>query len=41
MEKENTLNIPALLNMKDRLLKEIEDKKLEITQQTGVSFKRS
>jgi len=36
MEKENTLNIPALLNMKDRLLKEIEDKKLEITQQTGV-----
>lgn len=36
MEKENTLNVPALLNMKDRLLKEIEVKKLEVAQQTGV-----
>lgn len=36
MEKENTLNVPSLLNLKDRLLKEIEDKRLEIAQQTGV-----
>lgn len=36
MEKENTLNVPALLNMKDKLLKEIEVKKLEVAQQTGV-----
>lgn len=36
MEKENTLNVPALLTMKDRLLKEIEVKKLEVAQQTGV-----
>lgn len=36
MEKENTLNIPSLLNHKDRLLKEIEEKRLEVGQQTGV-----
>lgn len=36
MEKENTLNVPSLLNHKDKLLKEIEDKRLEVAQQTGV-----
>lgn len=36
MEKENALNVPALLIMKDELLKEIEVKKLEVAQQTGV-----
>lgn len=36
MEKENTLNVPSLLNQKNVLLKEIEDKRLELTQQTGV-----
>lgn len=36
MEKENTLNVPLLLNLKNDLLKEIEDKRLEIFQQTGV-----
>ncbi len=36
MEKENTLNVPSLLNLKDELLKEIEDKRLEVAQQTGV-----
>jgi hypothetical protein len=36
MEKENTLNVPSLLSLKDRLLKEIENKRLEIAQQTGV-----
>lgn len=36
MEKENTLNVPSLLNLKDNLLKEIEDKRLELAQQTGV-----
>ncbi len=36
MEKENTLNVPSLLNMKNDLLKEVKVKKLEITQQNGV-----
>ncbi len=36
MEKENTLNVPALLNLKNSLLKEIEDKRLEMTEQNGV-----
>lgn len=36
MEKEKTLNVPALLNLKNQLLKEIEDKKMEIIQQTQV-----
>ncbi|MFS4446096.1 hypothetical protein [Maribacter sp. 2307UL18-2] len=36
MEKENTLNVPSLLSLKDRLLKEIETKRLEVAQQTGV-----
>lgn len=36
MEKENSLNVPSLLAMKNKLLKEIEVKKLEIAQQTGV-----
>ncbi len=36
MEKENTLNVPSLLTLKDKLLKEIEDKRLEVAQQTGV-----
>lgn len=36
MEKENTLNVPSLLNMKNDLLKEIKVKKLEIAQQNGV-----
>ena len=36
MEKENNLNIPGLLNLKDKLSNEIEEKRLEIVQQTGV-----
>jgi sensor c-di-GMP phosphodiesterase-like protein len=36
MEKENTLNVPALLSRKANLLKEIEEKKLEIAKQTNV-----
>ena len=36
MEKENTLNVPSLLSFKDKLLKEIEEKRLETAQQTGV-----
>jgi len=36
MEKENTLNVPSLLGMKNELLKEIEVKRLEVAQQTGV-----
>jgi len=36
MEKENTLNVPSLLDLKNELLKEIEAKKLEIAQQTSV-----
>ena len=36
MEKENTLNVPSLLNLKDDLLKEIEDKRLEMMQQKEV-----
>lgn len=36
MEKENTLNVPSLLNLKEKLLKEIEVKRLEVAQQTGV-----
>ncbi|WP_430907148.1 hypothetical protein [Maribacter sp. 2-571] len=36
MEKENTLNVPSLLSQKDVLLKEIEDKRVELTQQTGI-----
>lgn len=36
MEKENTLNVPSLLNLKNILSKEIEDKQLEMAQQTGV-----
>lgn len=36
MEKENTLNVPSLLNLKNSLLKEIEIKRLEAVQQTGV-----
>ncbi len=36
MEKENTLNIPSLLILKDELLKEIEDKRLEMMQQKEV-----
>lgn len=35
MEKE-PLNVPSLLSLKDRFLKEIEDKRLEVAQQTGV-----
>ena len=36
MEKENNLNVHLLLNLKNDLLKEIEDKKIEVVQQTGV-----
>lgn len=36
MEKENTLNVPSLLRMKDELLKEIEVKRLEVAEQTKV-----
>ena len=36
MEKENTLNVPSLLTMKNELLKEIEVKKLEVAQQTEI-----
>ena len=36
MEKENTLNVPSLLNLKNKLSTEIENKRLEIVQQTGV-----
>ncbi|TMM58959.1 hypothetical protein FEE95_05870 [Maribacter algarum] len=36
MEKENTLNVPSLIQMKNELLKEIEVKRLEVAQQTGV-----
>lgn len=36
MEKENTLNVPSLLNLKNVLLKEIEDKRLEIEQNKSV-----
>ncbi|MFS4492752.1 hypothetical protein [Maribacter sp. 2308TA10-17] len=36
MEKENTLNVPSLLNLKDVLSKEIEDKQIEMAHQTGV-----
>ncbi|SDM10045.1 hypothetical protein [Kriegella aquimaris] len=35
MEGENGLNIPSLLSLKARLIKEIEEKKLDIVQQTG------
>jgi sensor c-di-GMP phosphodiesterase-like protein len=36
MEKENTLNVPSLLDLKNELLKEIEDKRLEMAQQKQV-----
>jgi hypothetical protein len=36
MEKENTLNVPSLLTMKNRWLKEIEEKRLELAQHTDV-----
>lgn len=36
MEKENTLNVPMLLDLKNELLKEIESKRLEMAQQKGV-----
>lgn len=36
MEKENTLNVPLLLNLKNELTDEIETKKIEVTQQNGV-----
>lgn len=36
MEKENTLNVPSLLDLKNTLLKEIEVKRLEMAQQTGI-----
>ncbi len=36
MEKENTLNVPSLLSMKNVLVKEIEEKQLELAQQTEI-----
>ncbi|MFK7813229.1 MAG: hypothetical protein AB8B59_12085 [Maribacter sp.] len=36
MEKENALDVPTLLKMKNELLKEIENKKLEVARQTDV-----
>ena len=36
MEKENTLNVPSLLSLKNILLKEIEEKRLEIEQNKSV-----
>ncbi len=36
LEKENTLNVTGLLTLKNDLIKEIEEKKLEITDQANV-----
>ncbi len=36
LDKENTLNVTDLLSLKNKLIKEIEDKKLEIAEQTNV-----